>query len=530
MATVTSRQNSYEPQESGTAPNASPSNLWWLVAASVLLLVADGRHTIALASWLAPTCLLHFVRGERRARGLAMAYFALIVMRNRVPRNDADPRSVLLHLSDHLRNFCSSALCGTSSSHAANPRSGQHVCLSLHSGRDAVHLFPWSARQLGHDTVHPDRQSPTAPAAVGYGAMGNYLSHRLVRHSGQPDVPAATSPAPARCVRRRLCRSDAGRRSASCLLSPRFAHSPHRFAIPAEAYRQLRTGSASHDPRRKGDRHRQTTFRNGSTAAGEELLAKSEQEAASGAQIIFWSETANYILAQDEPALLARGRALAAKYHVYLGMALGTWTTGAPRPLQNKLVLIDRTGHIAWQYLKARPTPGPETAASVRGDGRLLSLDTPYGRITGGICYDTDFPSLMAQAGASAADIVLSPAGDWRAIDPRHTEMASFRAIEQGFNVVKQSKGGLSAAYDYQGHPLGQMDEYQAKDLVLVAQVPTKGVRTIYSRLGNWFAWLSICGLLVLVLLGTRASKREVGHNSKDEFKEQNSPPEMRRG
>jgi len=66
------------------------------------------------------------------------------------------------------------------------------------------------------------------------------------------------------------------------------------------------------------------------------------------------------------------------------------------------------------------------------------------------ICYDTDFPGLMAQAGAQQAKIVLSPASDWRTIDPRHTQIASFRAAEQGFNLVRQANGGLSAAYDYQ--------------------------------------------------------------------------------
>lgn len=217
------------------------------------------------------------------------------------------------------------------------------------------------------------------------------------------------------------------------------------------------------------------------------MLARSEREVGAGAKIVFWSETAVYILAEDEPELLARARELAAKYHLYLGIALGTWTPGAQRPLENKLILIDPTGQVVSSYLKARPTPGPENAAAVKSDGRLRSVSSPYGRLTGAICYDTDFPSLLAQAGASNTDIVLSPAGDWRAIDPRHTVMASFRAIEQGFNLVRQSSGGLSAAYDYQGHSLSEMDEYQAKDLSLVAEVPTQGVRTLYSRLGNWF-------------------------------------------
>jgi apolipoprotein N-acyltransferase len=135
----------------------------------------------------------------------------------------------------------------------------------------------------------------------------------------------------------------------------------------------------------------------------------------------------------------------------------------------------------------------------VKSDGKLRHLDTAYGRLVAAICYDTDFPRLMIQAGAQRADVVLSPAGDWRAIDPRHTEIASFRAIEQGFNLVRQSNGGLSAAYDYQGRRLASMDEYQSTDLTLIAQVPSRGVRTIYSRLGDWLAWLSILAALALM-------------------------------
>jgi len=189
---------------------------------------------------------------------------------------------------------------------------------------------------------------------------------------------------------------------------------------------------------------------------------------------------------------------------VYLGMTLGTWTPGAQNPLENKFVLIEPTGQVAWEYLKARPTPGPEAAMSVKSDGRLRQLNTAYGKLNAAICYDTDFPKLMAQAGVQQADVVLSPASDWRAIDPRHTEIASFRAIEQGFNLVRQSNGGLSAAYDYQGRRLASMDEYQSADLTLIAQVPTRGVRTIYSRLGDWLAWLSILAVLTLIIFAWR--------------------------
>jgi apolipoprotein N-acyltransferase len=42
------------------------------------------------------------------------------------------------------------------------------------------------------------------------------------------------------------------------------------------------------------------------------------------------------------------------------------------------------------------------------------------------------------------------------------------------------------------------MDHFTASDRVMVAQVPIGGARTIYSYIGDAFAWL---GVLVLVAL-----------------------------
>jgi apolipoprotein N-acyltransferase len=94
---------------------------------------------------------------------------------------------------------------------------------------------------------------------------------------------------------------------------------------------------------------------------------------------------------------------------------------------------------------------------------------------------------------------MLDPSNDWSAIDPLHTRMASFRAIEQGFNLVRQTSGGLSAAFDYQGHRLAAVDDPRGTGPTMVSEVPSKGVRTIYSRWGDWFAWLSLAALLILI-------------------------------
>jgi len=104
---------------------------------------------------------------------------------------------------------------------------------------------------------------------------------------------------------------------------------------------------------------------------------------------------------------------------------------------------------------------------------------------------------------------LLDPSNDWCAIDPWHAQMASFRAIEQGVNLIRQTSNGLSAAFDYQGRRLAAMDHFQTADYAMVSQVPTRGVQTVYSLLGDWFAWACLAALAVLTVLSLR--KRTVG-------------------
>ncbi len=164
--------------------------------------------------------------------------------------------------------------------------------------------------------------------------------------------------------------------------------------------------------------------------------------------------------------------------------------------------MITPSGAVAWQYRKARLTPGPEAAVAEVSDGKLRTIDTPYGRVAVAICFDADFPRVMAQAGALHSDIVLVAANDWRAIDPIHTNIASFRPIEQGFNLVRQGSNGLSAAFDRQGRRVSMMDAYHSPDLALVSEVPIEGSRTLYSVCGDWFPALCVFGLGLLLFRG----------------------------
>ena len=135
-------------------------------------------------------------------------------------------------------------------------------------------------------------------------------------------------------------------------------------------------------------------------------------------------------------------------------------------------------------------------------------METPFGRLAGAICFDVDFPSLVRQAGRGRADVFLGPADDWRAEDPVHAHDAAFRAIENGVALVHQASGGLALAVDYEGRVLASSDYYTTDAQVLVADVPTRGVGTIYATIGDLFAWLCIVALAALAVVAVAAGQR----------------------
>lgn len=146
----------------------------------------------------------------------------------------------------------------------------------------------------------------------------------------------------------------------------------------------------------------------------------------------------------------------------------------------------------------------------VLGDGKVSTVQTPYGRLSSVICYDMSFLDTIRQAGQAGADVMLVPGYDWRGIDPYNTQIATFRAIENGFSLVRQASNGLAMTVDYEGNVLAASDYFTTDPQVMVAYVPMQGVRTIYATIGDLFAWLSVAGLVVLIGVAI-ARRRKAG-------------------
>jgi len=214
-----------------------------------------------------------------------------------------------------------------------------------------------------------------------------------------------------------------------------------------------------------------------------------------GAKIVFGVETVISLTKGKEIGFIEQAKVLAQNDSVYLGLPTQVLLQGFPevRP-ENKIIWISPKGQVLFVYYKAKPTPGEGTY----GDGLLKYFDSPYGRISTSICFDMDFPELINQVNNKKVDIMLVPGSDWPEITPYHTYVSSFRAIEHGFNLVRSATKGLSASFNYKGQLLSSMDFYKTNELILYSDIPTTGQKTIYSILGNYFAWLCILFFIII--------------------------------
>ena len=230
------------------------------------------------------------------------------------------------------------------------------------------------------------------------------------------------------------------------------------------------------------------------TAVETDLLASTRREAAASAKIVLWPEEAVKVQESHEHAAIAAAQDQARRSGVYLEIGVGVYSTTAPAYGRDEAILIDPRGKVLWTYQKAHPIAGSEPFTP--GDGRVPVADTPYGRIATVICYDADFPAMMR----TRADIMLVPSHDWKAYGRAHTEKAVLPAIEGGYALVRQDAEGVSATYDDQGHVLATTDYFTTGRQTMVAYVPTRGVTTVYDRIGDTFAWFCLAAVAVLAV------------------------------
>ncbi len=235
----------------------------------------------------------------------------------------------------------------------------------------------------------------------------------------------------------------------------------------------------------------------------EDLFDRTRREARSGAELIAWSETAGRVFEKDEPEYLQGAQRLAAEENVHLFLAYGVFLTDSDPPFANKVVAVEAGGRVAWQYEKAHPITGAESALIRSGDGVVRALDTPFGSVGAVICHDLDFPRLLWQAAGKDIDLIVGASADWRDITPLHGNMAVLRAIEGGFSILRPTSGGRTIATDSRGR-IATVVDYP--DDAVVSNLTTAHETTIYQAVGDLFAWLCVAVLAISIFAAFRST------------------------
>lgn len=231
------------------------------------------------------------------------------------------------------------------------------------------------------------------------------------------------------------------------------------------------------------------------------ILRRSSVAAQSGAKIIVWNEGAFLLRPSNEKEWVARFQSFAREHKVTLVASYILLISETPRKYENKYRMIDPSGSIAFSYLKHQPVPGEP---AVKGTSPIRVLHANEVNLGAAICYDYDFPYLARENERAGADIVALPSSDWRGIDPVHVQMAAFRAIEQGHSIVRATRFGLTGIISPYGLIISRQSSFDKNDKILIAQLPKKGITTIYSIIGDAFVNLLIVFLVLFFTLSRR--------------------------
>lgn len=145
-------------------------------------------------------------------------------------------------------------------------------------------------------------------------------------------------------------------------------------------------------------------------------------------------------------------------------------------------------------YVKRRLIPGLESGL-VPGREPLLIGDRAVA-----ICKDLDFAPMIREYGRRGAVLMFVPAWDFTLDGRLHARMAMVRGVENGFAMARAAAMGRLTVSDAFGRIVAEAVTSDRGPTVLVAEVGLTSRRTIYSRIGDAFAWLTVAGAVLLVV------------------------------
>ena len=249
---------------------------------------------------------------------------------------------------------------------------------------------------------------------------------------------------------------------------------------------------------------------------------------AAGARFIIWPESSTPFYFERDIIRGGAIRRLAAEHQATLligsdqvePLRASPAADEASSEYYNAAFLVKPDGQVGAVYRKMHLVPfgeyvplktllffvGPIVeAVSAFTPGRdPVLLPVGENRASTAICYEVIFPSLIRRFVLDGSELLTTITNDaWYGRSSaayQHWEQASMRAIEQGRYLARAANTGISGFVDPYGRVLQASDLFEPA--VLVQDVRFLQHRTIYNRIGDVVAWLSLA-LVAAALLAT---------------------------
>jgi apolipoprotein N-acyltransferase len=224
--------------------------------------------------------------------------------------------------------------------------------------------------------------------------------------------------------------------------------------------------------------------------AGREILRSYVDQIAAlpdGVRLVVLPEAVFAVDAASMPALLGPLRQAANANGA--DVVVGAIVRSAEGSKYNTVLGVPADGGPPAVFHKWHVGSSPDT---LPGD-KLAQLPTGVGLQN---CMDVNFPAPSRDYALAGTSLVAVPADDEDVDGWQHSRTAVLRGVENGIAMVWAATDGRTIIADPWGRVLAEDRTGSKPFAIAVADVPSGVSPTLYSRLGDWFAWL--CVLLAL--------------------------------